>query len=189
MRIIAGKLKGFKLQIPKDKNTRPLKDLARESIFNLMSHSNKILFEIEKSNILDLYSGTGSFGLECLSRDAKYVHFIESKKPAFEILKKNIKRLKMEKKTKMFLNDVFYIMKKKNIFKSKFDLIFCDPPFKNINIKQLIELIYNKNLLKKDGIIILHRNKKNEEKFPNYFEIIDERTYGISKIIFGKFLF
>ena len=68
MRIIAGKLKGSKLHIPKDKNTRPLKDLVRESIFNLLTHSNKIILQLKNSNILDLYSGTGSFGLECLSR-------------------------------------------------------------------------------------------------------------------------
>ena len=57
--------------MPKDKNTRPLKDLVRESIFNLLTHSNKILFQFEKSNILDLYAGTGSFGLECISRQAR----------------------------------------------------------------------------------------------------------------------
>ena len=77
MRIIAGKLKGSTLYIPKDKNTRPLKDRARESIFNLLTHSNKISFQFERSNILDLYAGTGSFGLECLSRMAKYVCFVE----------------------------------------------------------------------------------------------------------------
>ena len=80
MRIIAGKLKGTTLHMPKDKNTRPLKDIARESIFNLLIHSKKISFELEQSNILDLYSGTGSFGLECLSRQAKSVYFIEKEK-------------------------------------------------------------------------------------------------------------
>ena len=67
MRIIAGKLKGTTLHIPKDKNTRPLKDIVRENIFNLLTHSNRISLELKQSNILDLYSGTGSFGLECLS--------------------------------------------------------------------------------------------------------------------------
>ena len=86
MRIIAGKLRGSILHIPKDKNTRPLRDLARESIFNLLVHSNKILFQFEQSNILDLYSGTGSFGLECLSRQAKIVCFVEKEKNAFKIL-------------------------------------------------------------------------------------------------------
>ena len=70
----------------------------------------------------------------------------------------------------------------------KFDLIFCDPPFSDTNIEKLIELIVNRNLLNKDGIIILHRNKTTKEKLPNFFKIADERVYGISKIIFGKIL-
>ena len=97
MRIIAGKLKGSTLHIPKDKTTRPLKDLARESIFNLLTHSNKISLQLEQSNILDLYAGTGSFGLECLSRQAGRVCFIEKKKDTVEILKRNIEKLKVKK--------------------------------------------------------------------------------------------
>lgn len=174
--------------MPKDKNTRPLKDLARESIFNLLTHSDKISLQLEQSNVLDLYAGTGSFGLECLSRQAKSVCFIEKKKDAIEILEKNIEKLKVENKIKIFINDIFELIKKQNISESKFDLIFCDPPFKDTNIKKLIELIFNKNLLNKNGIIILHRNKATKEKLPNYFKIVDERIYGISKIIFGKLL-
>jgi len=187
MRIIAGKMKGTGLYLTKNKNTRPLKDLVRESIFNLLKHSNKISFKFEKSNILDLYSGTGSFGLECISRDAKSVFFIENEKETIRTLEKNIKKLKIEKKTKIFSNDVFKFLEKK-IYQIKFNLIFCDPPFKLTNIKELIKSIFNSNLLNKDGIIILHRNKKIKEKLPDYFEIIDERVYGVSKIIFGKFL-
>ena len=148
MRIIAGKLKGSKLHIPKDKNTRPLKDLVRESIFNLLTHSNKIILQLKNSNILDLYSGTGSFGLECLSREAKYVFFVEKKKDAVEILEKNITKLKVENKIKIFFNDIFELIKDKNIFKLKFDFVFCDPPFKDQNVEKLIELILNKNLPK-----------------------------------------
>jgi len=189
MRIIAGKLKGLTLHIPKDKITRPLKDIARESIFNLLTHSNKILLQLKQSNVLDLYAGTGSFGLECLSRQAENVCFVEKRKEAVEILEKNIEKLKLKNKVKIFFDDVFAIIKKINISKSKFDLIFCDPPFKDTNIEKLIELIFNKNLLCKNGIIILHRNKAIKEKLPDYVEIVEERTYGISKIIFGKFLF
>ena len=87
----------------KDKDTRPLKDLTRESIFNLLTHSNKISLQFEQSNILDLYAGTGSFGLECLSRQAKSVCFIEKKKDAIEILEKNIEKLKVKNKIKYFL--------------------------------------------------------------------------------------
>ena len=189
MRIIAGKLRGSTLYLPKNKNIRPLKDLTRESVFNLLTHSKKIAFQLEKSNVLDLYAGTGSFGLECLSRQANYVCFIEKEKAAIEILEKNIEKLKLKNKTKIFSNDVFTLIEKQNIFVSQFHLIFCDPPFKNTNIEKLIELVFNRNLLQKNGIIIIHRNKNTKEKLPDYFKILDERMYGISKIIFGRLLF
>ena len=188
MRIIAGKLRGSTLYLSKNKNIRPLKDLTRESVFNLLTHSKKIAFQLEKSNVLDLYAGTGSFGLECLSRQANYVCFIEKEKTAIEILEKNIEKLKLKNKTKIFSNDVFTLIEKQNIFVSQFHLIFCDPPFKNTNIEKLIELIFNRNLLQKNGIIIIHRNKNTKEKLPDYFKILDERMYGMSKIIFGKLL-
>ena len=70
MRIIGGKFKGKKILQPKDKETRPLKDLAKESIFNIINHSNKFKINIENSIVLDLFAGVGSFGLECLSRGA-----------------------------------------------------------------------------------------------------------------------
>ncbi len=105
MRIIAGKLKGTTLHMPIDKNTRPLKDIARESIFNLLTHSNKILLRLEQSNVLDLYAGTGSFGLECLSRQARSVCFVEKRRDAVEILEKNIEKLKLKNKVKIFFED------------------------------------------------------------------------------------
>ena len=188
MRIIAGKLKGSTLHLPKDKNTRPLKDLARESIFNWLTHSNKISLQLEQSNVLDLYAGTGSFGLECLSRKAKSVYFVENEKNAIEILKKNIEKLKLKKNTKIFFNDVLSLIERQNISESKFDLIFCDPPFKSLNIKKLVTLIFDRHWLSKNGVIILHRHKSFEERLPNCLKILDERIYGLSKILFGKFL-
>ena len=115
--------------------------------------------------------------------------FCWKKKDAIEILEKNIKKLRVKNKVKIFFSDIFEAIEKGEISESKFDLIFCDPPFEDKNIEKLIELIFNKNLLNKNGIIILHRNKITKEKLPNYFKIVDERIYGISKIIFGKFLF
>ena len=194
MRIIAGKFKGINLYGPKDKKTRPLKDMVRESIFNFLIHSNKISFSLEQSDVLDLYSGTGSFGLECISRQAAEVVFVEKEKEAIKILEKNIKKLKVKNKTKVFSDDVFHVIKKQDKALSnwfpdmKFDLIFCDPPFKDTNINDLIELIIAKNLLKKSGIIILHRHKNTKEKFTIYFKVVDNRVYGLSKIIFGKTL-
>ena len=189
MRIIAGKLKGFTLYRPENKITRPLKDRARESIFNLLSHSNKISFQFEKSDILDLYAGIGSFGLECLSRGANSVCFVENEKKIIKILEKNIEKLKLKNRSKIFSNDVFNIIKNKNILNLKFNLIFCDPPFKNLDTLRLIKILFENNILHKEGIIILHRHKNTDEKMPNYFKLIDERKYGVSKIIFGKFSF
>ena len=194
MRIVAGKFKGINLYGPKDKKIRPLKDMVRESIFNFLIHSNKISFSLEQSDVLDLYSGTGSFGLECISRQAAEVVFIEKEKEAIKILEKNIKKLKVKDKTKVFSDDVFHVIKKhdkalSNWFSDmKFDLIFCDPPFRDTNINDLIELIITKNLLKKSGIIILHRHKNTKEKFTICFKVVDKRVYGLSKIIFGKTL-
>ena len=187
MRIIGGKYKGNTLYFPKDRVVRPLKDVARESIFNLLIHSNKILFQFDKCNVLDLYSGTGSFGLECLSREAKSVYFIEKEKDALVILEKNIEKLKIKNKTKIFFDDVFKLIEKQNISRFKFDLIFCDPPFKDTNIDRLIEIIFKRDLLQKNGILVLHRKKNIKDNFPDFFKIIEERIYGISKIIFGNF--
>ena len=186
MRIIGGKLKGSNLHILRNQTIRPLKDMVRESIFNLLTHSNIILFKFEKINVLDLYSGTGSFGLECLSRDASNVFFVENSNEAIEILKKNIEKLKLNKKIKIFSENTFQAIEKKEIYEKKFKLIFCDPPFKSTNVEKLIKLIIEKDLLEKNGVIVLHRKKNSKENFPNEFKIIDERVYGISKIIFGK---
>ena len=90
MRIIRGELKGKKIIFPNDKKTRPLRDMVKESIFNLIEHSNKIKLNISGADILDLFSGTGSFGLECFSRGAKYITFVENYTHVLNILKKNL---------------------------------------------------------------------------------------------------
>ena len=90
MRIISGSNKGKKLIMPNDKITRPLKDMAKESIFNILTHSKYINFHIKDSKVLDLFSGIGSFGLECISRGSKFVFFLENYPPVLEILKVNI---------------------------------------------------------------------------------------------------
>ena len=94
MRIISGLFKGKKILEPKDKKTRPLKDLTKESIFNIINHSKKFNINLKNSEVLDLFSGTGSFGLECLSREAKFVTFIENYIEILPILKKNLQNLK-----------------------------------------------------------------------------------------------
>ena len=187
MRIIGGKLKGKKIFEPKDKITRPLKDLAKESIFNILGHSNKFHINLKDAIILDLFAGVGSFGLETLSRGSKKVVFIENYINVLEILKKNISNLKLNGKSEIIKNDIFEndIFKKLN---KKFDIIFLDPPFKEKKISFIFSEIKKFNILKKNGILIIHRNSKQMEVFPKNFSILDEKKYGISKIIFGNFI-
>ena len=90
MRIISGTFKGKKILEPKDIKTRPLKDLTKESIFNILNHSNKFKIDLEDSSILDLFSGVGSFGIECLSRGVKKVIFMENYTKVLPLLKKNL---------------------------------------------------------------------------------------------------
>ena len=95
MRIISGSFRGKKLLEPKDIKTRPLKDIVKESIFNIIYHSKKFEINFENSNILDLFSGVGSFGIECLSRGAKYVTFVENYDKVLSVLKANLNNLKL----------------------------------------------------------------------------------------------
>ena len=106
MRVISGKFKGKKILEPKDTKTRPLKDLTKESIFNILAHSNKIKINLENSNILDLFSGVGSFGIECLSRGALNVTFVENYNKVLPILKKNLENLKSNENYKILTQDI-----------------------------------------------------------------------------------
>ena len=184
MRIIGGIFKGKKLFLPTDKNTRPLKDLVKESIFNLIKHSNKININIKDSLILDLFSGSGSFGIECLSREAKKVFFLENYQEAINILEKNLRSLKNIQNHKIIKDEFFDFFSSDKLFKLKFDIIFIDPPYKEVKINEIIEKIIGTNLLNKDGIIIIHRHKKDVIKLTKKINIFEERVYGISKIFF-----
>lgn len=186
MRIISGNFKGKKILEPKDIKTRPLKDLTKESIFNIINHSNKFKVNIKNSKILDLFSGVGSFGIECLSRGARFVTFIENYRLVLPILKKNLDNLRINEKYEIITEDIF---KNLDFFnnKNKFDIIFLDPPYKEKKISFLIDKIFDEKLLKDKGIIIIHRHKKEKDNYTENFKILEIKKYGISKIIFGVF--
>ena len=184
MRIISGKSKGKKIFDPKDINTRPLKDLTKESIFNIIIHSNKLNITLENSNILDLFSGVGSFGLECLSRGSKNTTFVENYNNVLPILKKNILNLGYQNNTLLIETDILNQLNFEN-FEDKFDIIFMDPPYKEKNLTRVIINIIDAKILKKNGIIIIHRHKKETDEFPTEYKVIEEKIYGISRVLFG----
>ena len=183
MRVISGSLKGKKILEPKDNKTRPLKDLAKESIFNIIEHSNKFDAQLIDSNILDLFSGVGSFGIECLSRGSKKVVFIENYSGVVKILKKNLTSLKLTKNYEILESDIYSDNILSNL-NNKFDIIFLDPPFKDKKLNKLLFKLKNFEILNKNGIIIIHRHKDENDNFSENFKVVEEKKYGISKIFF-----
>ena len=185
MRIIGGNLRGKKILNPTDKSTRPLKNMVRESIFNIIEHSKNEYVDLNDAKILDLFSGTGSFGIECLSRGAKKVIFFENYINSIKILKKNLDLLNLNKQSNIIEKDAYNINRSQNDL-IKYDLIFLDPPFKDNKLNQLIEKIKEMKITSKNTLIIIHRNKKISEIISKDLIISKEKSYGLSKIIFGK---
>jgi len=187
MRVISGTFRGKKILEPKDIKTRPLKDLTKESIFNILNHSKKFKINLEDSNILDLFSGVGSFGIECLSRGVKSVVFIENYNGVLPVLKKNLQNLKAIENYKIIEKDI----NNGKIFETldkKFDIVFMDPPYKDKNLNLLLENLENIKILNKNAIVVIHRHKNEQDMIPKNFKVIEEKRYGLSKIIFLSLL-
>ena len=185
MRIITGNSKGKKILEPIDVHTRPLKDLTKESIFNIITHSNKFNVRLKDSHILDLFAGVGSFGLECLSRGSSSLTFVENYNIVLPILKKNISNLGFQDNSIIIESNIIDGLNFKNIDK-KFDIIFMDPPYKEKEIPSILNKIVESSVLAKHGIIVIHRHKKEKDEFPHNFKVIEEKVYGISRVIFGN---
>jgi 16S rRNA (guanine966-N2)-methyltransferase len=185
MRIISGALKGRPIKFLKNTNTRPLKNNVRENIFNILSHSKKVKVNISNSNILDLYSGIGSFGIECVSRGAKKVTFIEQDLLATKSLKENLIKLSIIDSTKVYFCKIEEILNK-NI-NDKFDVIFFDPPFKDSSFLENLKTIKKKKLFNTNHILIIHREHKSKDDLNELLEIIEIKIYGRSKILFAVF--
>lgn len=120
MRIISGKYKGNLVSFQAD-HIRPTTDRVKESQFNILAGY------IENSRVLDLFAGTGSLGIEALSRDANEVVFVEQHKKSIEIIRKNLEKLKVIEPTQIIAKDVISYLKKYS--GEPFDIIFADPPF------------------------------------------------------------
>ena len=184
MRIISGKLKGKSINFVKNLQTRPLKDIVRENIFNILKHSNKIEITVNNAKILDLYSGIGSFGIECISRGAKNVTFVEKDQKIINILKKNLINFSITNQTQIFNQE---IKKANNLFRSKYDIFFFDPPFKENNFIEVLQKLNKSKCFNNKHLVIIHREKNTHDKLNEILNILMIRQYGRSKIIFGKF--
>jgi len=168
MRIISGQFKGRRLQVPTNITARPTTDFAKEGLFNLLN--NRIDFE--GIDVLDLFAGTGSIGIEFISRDCKSVISIEQNERHSAFIRKVCTELKITNLS-LIKTDVFKFI---DSCHAQFDMIFADPPYELVQLAQIPDLIFAKKLLKEDGLFVLeHSSKNNFDQHPHF---VDHRNYG-----------
>ena len=178
MRIIGGTFKGRILAEFKGNDVRPTSDRAKEALFNILS------FSVRGARVLDLFSGSGSLGLESLSRGAKEVVFNDLAKDSVAILKKNLAAIKIPvgEQVKIYNYDYSACLER---LVGAFDLIFIDPPYKFDYGVPAMEKIVKRGLLSEDGVIVYERDRAFEGRVDG-LEIIDERKYGKAYLTFFK---
>ncbi|MDR1773700.1 MAG: 16S rRNA (guanine(966)-N(2))-methyltransferase RsmD [Clostridioides sp.] len=179
MRIISGKVRGLKLETPKNDDIRPTTDRIKESVFNII---NSYILD---SEVLDLFSGSGSLGLECISRGAKKCVFVDSNKESINLLKKNIRKTRFEENSEVFNLDFRDALGQFGTKNKKFDLIFLDPPYHEGLFEEALQKIQKNNLIKEDSLIIVEHDT--EDKLPDKIDKLskkDERKYGKTTITF-----
>lgn len=168
MRIISGLYGKRRFSIPHNFKARPTTDFAKENIFNVLENS----VEWENADVLDLFAGTGSIGFEFLSRGCRSVIAVEKNAYHYSFIRDIAKKLD-DARYRPLRGDVFtYLSKVTHCF----DIIFADPPYDLPNLSDLPELIFSKELLKKNGIFILEHPKQYSFKDHMYFS--QQRTYG-----------
>lgn len=157
MRIISGIFKGRNLKVPDTKFTRPTTDRVRETIFNLLT--NKIDFD--GITVLDIYAGSGSLGLESLSRGASSAHFVEKNIRIVKILQQNIDSLNVGEFCNIIKSDATLFAKYTD--HKKYDLIFADPPFFKTDIYAAAQNILANGFLNKKGVFLIERSIQTKE--------------------------
>jgi len=174
LRIISGIYKGRYINVPQSKFIRPTTDRVRETLFNLLN--NKIDFEgIE---VLDIYSGSGSLGLECLSRGANRITFVEKNYQIYKNLLENIKSLVADKSCKVVKSEAVDFTKRLTV--NKYNLILADPPFFKDDIYSVVKNILANHYLTDDGIMVIERSIQTKENDIANFNVQPFKIIGDS---------
>ncbi|MGD8780406.1 MAG: 16S rRNA (guanine(966)-N(2))-methyltransferase RsmD [Ignavibacteria bacterium] len=181
MRVITGKLKGRTIKMPKSKLVRPTTDKNKEAIFNYLNN----FVDFDGITACDIYAGSGSLGIEIISRGAKEVHFIEKNYNVLNVLKENLKTLGIEDSAKVFKTDAVKFSK----FEShiQYDLIIADPPFFNDDIHFVFNNIIENEFLSRHSLFIIERSIQTEKKDIEAFKINPAKRMGDSLIYVHKF--
>lgn len=179
MRIIAGTLKGRRLTAPSGLDLRPTSDKVKEALFNILSD------RIEGAAFLDLYAGTGSVGMDALSRGARNVVFVENNKRHLQYLKKNISSCSFEGKAEIFSVSASDFLKKVKRATRSFDFIFIDPPYASSEVEKILPMLWEGDMIMDRGMVIIeHFHKKTlPEESGNLF-FLKKYKYGETVLSF-----
>ncbi len=169
MRIISGIHGGRRISPPsKMPHTRPTTDIAKEGLFNIIQNN----LDIGELKTLDLFGGTGCISYELASRGAKQLTLIEKDPKMYEFIKKTAQALSFEN-ISVIKQDVFSFIQSCS---EKYDFIFAGPPYALTTIDELPKLIFNKQMLNKDGWFVLEHTPRNDYRKFDYYK--SERNYG-----------
>ncbi len=183
LRIIAGELKGRKLRSVRGTKTRPTAERIREAIFNILA------FQIQESTVLDLFAGTGAFGIEALSRGAESVVFVDVDNDSISVLQENIRSVFLESPTKILRWDLTRNLNCLGSLRSAFNLIFMDPPYnKNMIEPTLYNLHSSQSMENGAWIVVEHSYLEPVLKSQLPFEISDQRRYGKTLVSFLNYV-
>jgi len=179
LRIIGGNLKGKKLFSPPGKKVRPTADRLRESIFNILS------FRVPEAVVLDLFSGTGAFGIESLSRGAKHAVFVEKSREALHVIQRNIRANALEKQAQVIKWDIAKNLNCLRRIPFRYDLVFMDPPYDRDMVQKGLRNLYHSDCVNQGGCIVIEHSAL--EPIPENtkeFAIFDQRQYGKTLVTF-----
>ncbi|MGY3714034.1 16S rRNA (guanine(966)-N(2))-methyltransferase RsmD [Sutcliffiella cohnii] len=177
MRVVSGKFKGRQLKAVPGMNTRPTTDKVKESLFNIIGPY------FTGGLVLDLFGGSGSLGLESLSRGMDHVIFVDKDGKAIQTIKSNVESLQVGEQVEIYRNDAVRALNAIQKRDLQFDLILLDPPYKRHQLEQLIHKMSDLKLLKHNGQIVAEHS--NDVVLPDVignFSIQRQETYGITVI-------
>lgn len=178
MRIISGQFKGRKFHPPRNLPVRPTTDFAKEGLFNILGN----MFDIEGAKVLDLCAGSGNISFEFASRNAKSVICIDQNINCIKYIKKQADSFRMNN-ISTFKSDLFLYLKRISE-KHLYDIIFTDPPYGLKETSDLPQIILSKDLLRKNGLLIIEHGKEFDFKEEQGFQF--SRTYGNVNFTFFK---
>ena len=178
MRVIAGRAKGRKLESVPGNAVRPITDRAKEALFSILA------YRVQGAHMLDLFGGTGSVGIEALSRGAERVVFVERYPPALKVIGHNLQRTGLAEQAYVVRGDAFRYLQKANI--GPFDIIYVAPPqYKGLWLDALTLIDARPDILTPHGLVIVQINPREYEE-PNltHLERVDTRQYGSVQLDF-----